>query len=272
MKQCSWRTLWCAPFLLFMGLTSHAVAAPIVAEPVAIMQSVPEVIRRPEVSGTVDSALARISAQRDVSAFGFPCDQSLSTQSLAGALVALKLSAPCRPGQRVRVSQGDLHFDLTLPATGELSLTIPALSRETILSATFSDGSVMKATSIHNDLPEFARVALQSDVTGQMSLRARAPRRLPMEQYELGDGTGATLDVLSHHIDPEGPAGVIRLSLVSHIEPEGCDTARSGQIAELPVDGPPRRYAVELAAPGCDRLGKFLELKNVVPDLKLHAD
>lgn len=272
MKRSNRRTLWCAPFLFFMGLTPHAAAAPIVTEPVALMQSVPEIIHRPETSDAVDSALARISAQRDVSAFGFPCHQSLSTRSLDGALADLELSAPCRPGQRVRVSQGGLHFDLTLPATGELSLTIPVLSRETTLRVAFSDGSTMEATSIHNDLPEFARIALQSNVTGQMSLRARAPRRLPMEQYELGDGSGAALDVLSHHIDPEGRAGVIRLSLVSHIEPEGCGMARSGQIAELPVDGPPRRYAVKLAAPGCDRLGEFLELKNVVPDLKLHAD
>ena len=271
MKRSMWRAIGGALSFHMLAIGAQAGSLPGILDglPRTMVLAAPSIAPPSRPSQTLNEALRRISAQREFSAFGFPCATQFKTRSLPDAMIAVDVHAPCRPGESVRIVQDTIRFDLTMPATGELSFTVPAMSEEVELKAIFESGETFHATTSHQDISAFIRVLLQSDEPDRMNLHADAPRTIPVKRHRLGDGTGATVDLLSHHLDPEGVRGVIRLSLVSTVGRDSCGTESTGVVAELPVEGPPRQYAIRLSNPGCDRVGETLELKNVVQDLKL---
>lgn len=210
-----------------------------------------------------------IAHQANVSAFGFACDTALKVHPRPEAVLSVTLSAPCRPGQIVRITHVGLEFDIRLPQTGEMTFDMPALDAPSRVTAHFPGGSQFSTTADPGVLDDFLRVAMQSDASAGLAVGTSSSKRLPVTKTELGDGSGQMVQIVSHHLSPQERRGVIRLALLSKVTAAHCDQPSDAKVIERRPGLPVRQYGLSLSAPGCARVGEILELKNILQDLKL---
>lgn len=221
---------------------------------------------------TSSNHVTQIGAQADLSAFGIPCAKKVTVNSAADAMLDMRISAPCAPGQIVRVSYVGIGFDVTLSMTGEAETRIPAWAYQGEIDSVFEDGIALKSPVLVPSLSAFARVAVGWDHAGDAYIADKAPRHLPVNVITLGDGSGRVAQVVSHHIDPDAKPGVIRLSMIAPVTQENCDQPRMGHVMSHMPGQPSHRYDLTLAAAGCERVGTNLELNNILQDLKLASN
>lgn len=214
----------------------------------------------------------RVAEQADISAFGFACGAEVSVEGTKNAMIELSIKAPCKPDQIATVQYSDLSFDQALSMTGEAQLTLPALGDQDILRVTFEDGQSLQSHVKTPEIDAFARVAISWDGPVPPRLNGTAPRHLPIEITRLGDGSGRVLQVLSHHLDPDEKSGVIRLGMLTEVTSKNCGHTQAGKVVQQTPGLPQLRYALKLAAAGCDQIGRNLELKNILQDLKLASN
>jgi len=216
----------------------------------------------------IKGALAR---QSDISAFGFPCEQTLTLSPVSGGMLDVTISAPCKPGAVVEVRHAGLAFDVTLSNTGSYHTSVPALAHPARIDTVFPDQSEVSAMAEVPDNAEFARIAIGWDVAAA-TVQGSAPRGLQLAEVTLGDGMGRIVQVLSYHIDPERRSGVIRLSVQGAVTAQNCMTGQQAEVVRHLPGQPVTRYGLKIAGPGCDRVGDNLVLNNVLADLKLAAN
>ncbi len=223
-------------------------------------------------SSTVSLSRATVDAQADANAFGIPCAETLQVKPMQDALLSVTISAPCRPEEKVQVSYAAVVFDVSLSMTGEVTFEMPAMAYHAEIDSIFDDYSLVSTKVVAPELKDFVRVALAWDGVTKAQLKGEAPRHLPINVITLGDGSGRTVDVLSHHIDPDARSGVIRLSMVAAVTDQNCGVPRKGHVVQHMPEVPELRYDLVLAVAGCDRVGTNLELKNILQDLKLASN
>ena len=219
---------------------------------------------------TAPDIAANIETQSDINAFGFACGPVMSVTSKPGALLDIAISAPCKPDERVTINHAGLSFQVALSLTGAAQVMLPALAEKAVIDTIFEDQTRLTYQATVPDLNEYARFAIG---WGQphAQLVAQAPRHLPIAAFRLGEGEGQ-VQILSHHIDPEARAGVIRLSIHAQVTPENCNHSQQAHVVEAKPHDQALSYDLELVQPGCGRIGDNLVLKNILPDLKLAAN
>lgn len=231
-------------------------------------------------------------------AFGLPCGPMLSGAPAPAAMVELTLSAPCRADATVEVRAGPLQFTARTDALGVLRLSVPALETEMPLGVRFADGSEVTAEIASPDAAKFTRVALQWQGAGsglhihalEFGARygepghvwAEAPRAPEVALTgrggfltRLGTGTGETDRLAEVYTYPLGVSerdGLVRLSVEAEITAANCGRDVTGQTLQPGIDGRPESVEISFAMPGCDAIGEFLVLKNVLRDLKVAAN
>lgn len=226
-------------------------------------------ISMPEQQAPVADIVAR---QANISNFGNACGPSLSMKVSVDAMLAINVYAPCLPYDVVMLEHEGLSFTVPMPMTGELNLLLPALSENAVVQANLSDGTFLSASA---DVPEalnFARVALQWRGASPGELIAKTPKVLDGSIVRLGTslGTdGSVLHVFSSRLNAPNATGVVRLSMLTPITAENCDTGHEARVRRGVPGEPTSTYDLMLMGPGCDAIGQSLELKNVLQDLKL---
>lgn len=70
------------------------------------------------------------------------CALDLTTTSLKGLRILLRISAPCHRGKRVIITHSSLRFNEVLNHDGALKITIPALSNPATIIVSLDDGTV----------------------------------------------------------------------------------------------------------------------------------
>ncbi len=221
---------------------------------------------------TPTSVADRTKAQADISAFGVPCAVDLRAEPMPDAVFSITVNAPCKPDQNIAIQYAGLTFDTATGVTGRTTFNLPAMASKGTLVSVFSDGTSLSTQLEAPDLSEYARVAVAWADALDMRLTANAPHHTPVSFYDLGEETGRTVQILSHHQSPDINRAVIRLGVAAPITAQNCGQERYAKVRHLQPNMPPISYDLMLAPTSCDRIGGNLELKNVLQDLKLAAN
>ena len=222
------------------------------------------------------------------------CNATLSARNMAAAMVDLALSAPCEAGARVTLHHNGMMITEQMDASGQLSVQLPALSVTAVFMAAFDSGLTAMAKTEVTSIDIYDRVVVQWQGPGEMQIHAfefganygdaghvwaEAPRSL--EQAALGKGGFVTehgrampdQDLRAQvYTFPSGTAaqsGDILLSVETEVTTETCGRRMEGQALQMTGGGALSVKDLTLDIPGCDAVGGFLVLKNLLQDLKI---
>lgn len=274
-------------------LASSAIAAPRLPRDLELGAVLPEA---PVELAAVQEPAERAepaNLPRDVAA-GFDCEITMDGAPAAGAMVEIRLSAPCHASERVTIHHHGLMFTEVLQPDGTLSVTVPAMASMASFMAAFANGDGAMTTADVSSLEFYDRVAVQWKGNGGLQLHARefdAPYFAEGHVWaaSAGDlavaarGEGGFLTRLGRSDAPDAllaeiysfptgtasRAGDVLLSVEAEITAANCDTTVEAQTLELRGSEAVRVRDLSLEMPDCDSIGDFLVLKNLVEDLKI---
>lgn len=244
-------------------------------------------------SADTGNAVAPLDQGRP-SPYGLSCVPTMTAVETGAAMVSLSLSAPCHLGEWATVSHAGLNMTVQVSAAGMLIVDMPALTSPARFAARFTDGDEVSATVDVPDLALFDRMAVQW--VGQSGLQlhalefgagyrddghvwANAPRTAVFAGRarggfltRLGDETAPDPSMAEVYTFPTGKIrkdGTVRISIEVEITADNCAREIDAQSLQTFGDGPVSVIDLTLSIPGCDAVGDFLVLKNVLRDLKI---
>ncbi|MFP7672139.1 translocase [Marivita sp. S0852] len=222
------------------------------------------------------------------------CDVSLSANIAAGAMISVDLNAPCHDGERVTFHHNGMMFTDLVDADGMLSLQIPALVENAVVIASFLDGSGAVAHAQMPTVPFYDRVVLQWRGDVGLQLHAREFDAQYFSEGHVWHGTesdptrAATGDggFLTRLGSPDAPdallaevytfptgmtqaSGTVALTVEAEILASNCGTSVEAQTLEIRNGADLMSKELIIDVPGCDTVGDFLMLKNIVEDLTI---
>ena len=231
--------------------------------------------------------------QDDVAPLVEGCDITASATAFPGAMVQVSLDAPCLPNERLTVHHNGMIFAEATDADGALKVTVPALAPEAVFILAFADGDGAVAQASVADMENYDRVALQWRGKSGFQLHARefgadygaeghvwfgaTPSVSGLQTGDngflmrLGDeGLAEPLvaEVYTFASAMTARSGTIDLSVEAEVTQDNCGLEIEAQSLEL-LDGGIKTRDLTLAVPGCDAVGSFLVLNNLVSDLKV---
>ncbi|WP_299548044.1 hypothetical protein [uncultured Tateyamaria sp.] len=225
------------------------------------------------------------------------CQISANAEVVSAAMVTLTLAAPCAINERLTVHHNGMMFTETTDAAGELTVTVPALMEQAvfILALTNGDGAVAQATV--PDLTQYERTTVQWRGRAGFKLHAREfgaeygqdghiwsgvdQNADGMTQGEngyiirLGDSRSVEPLMAEVYTYPSGKSarsGTINLSVEAEVTMANCGLEVEAQSLEMMAGGKIKTQDLTLAVPGCDAVGSFLVLNNLVSDLKVASN
>jgi hypothetical protein len=227
---------------------------------------------------------------------GFACDVTMTATPIAGAMMTVDLTAPCHGSERVTLHHNGLMFTSLMQPDGSLSVDVPALTEHALVIASFLDGSGAVAMTDVTSVPFYDRVVLQWRGDAGLQLHAREfdaeyftdghiwhgaggdPTRAAKGQggFLTSLGTADAPDALLAEVYtfPSGmtdTAGIVTLTVEAEIIASNCDSSVEAQTLEIRNGGTLTSKELTIDVPGCDAIGDFLLLKNIVEDLTIAA-
>lgn len=227
---------------------------------------------------------------------GFACDVTMTATPVAGAMMSVDITAPCHGSERVTLHHSGLMFTMLMQPDGGLSVEIPALTEQALVIASFLDGGGAVAMAEVSSVPFYDRVVLQWRGDAGLQLHAR---EFDAEYFADGHiwhgaggdtsraatgqggfltvlGTGDAPDALLAEVYtfPSGmtqAAGTVALTIETEIIASNCDSRVEAQTLEIRNGGELTSKELTIDVPGCDAVGDFLLLKNLVEDLTIAA-
>jgi hypothetical protein len=252
-----------------------------------------------DVSKTQDTVVALAPADMldapDTSdaAPGQSCSVSATATPSGLGLVDLTVTAPCFPNERLTVHHSGLKVTETTDADGTLDMSVPALVDPAVIVVAFANGDGVVAQTDVPSLADFERVALQwkgaagfeiharefgADYGSRRDIWAGAPGD-PVEAISgeggflmrLGDETASDALMADVYTFPSGASryqGVVDLSVEAEVSLFNCGLEIEAQSLEI-RNGEVISRDLTMAVPGCDTIGSFLVLNNLIEDLKV---
>ena len=227
---------------------------------------------------------------------GFACEVTMDAVPAAGAMVDVTLRSPCHASERVTIHHNGLMFTQMLQPDGTLSVTVPALAEQANFIAAFASGDGASAVTEVTSLEFYDRVAVQWKGQAGLQLHARefdadyftdghvwAAASGDLAEAARGEGGFLTrlgradapaalmAEVYSFPTGTARSGGAIALSVEAEVTDLNCDQTIAAQTFEKHAEGELRVRDMTLEMPGCDSVGDFLVLKNLVEDLKVAA-
>jgi hypothetical protein len=228
----------------------------------------------------------------DPSASDPGCDVSATATPVEMAMVNLQISAPCFTNERLTIHHNGMIFTQTTDRSGNLSVSVPALSERAVFIVAFGDGRGTVALTNVPGLADFDRVAVQwsgnagfqiharefgasyGDPGHAWSGIARQDRKSLGFVTRLGDSDTLVPQMAEIYTFPSGvsaKSGVVAISVEAEVTQGNCGRDISAQSLELRDNSALRTRDLEMAMPNCDAKGDFLVLNNLVDDLKIAA-
>ncbi len=229
--------------------------------------------------------------------YGLACDIVATAAPRAAAMVRLTVTAPCRADARITVRHESLLYSARLDGLGTYSADVPALVADAAFKVTFPDGGVAEARTAVPLAAETERVALlYNGKTGLQihALEFGADYGDPGHVWKGNAGTAdAALKLGGGYLTALGdtalelpfmaeiytlPAdatmrdGVVRLSVEAEVTEDNCGRDIAGQTLQKGAGGAMTPVSLTLSMPGCDAVGEFLVLKNLLRDLKIASN
>lgn len=225
------------------------------------------------------------------------CEISADASIAPGAMVNISLDAPCAPNERLTVHHNGMMFTETTSADGTLDISVPALTEMAVFIMAFAGGDGAVAQIEVPDVVNYDRVALQWRGRAGFQLHARefgadygqdghvwtGVEQNPVGMIEgkngfvmqLGDALSAEPLVAEVYTFPTSMAstsGIIDLSVEAEVTSHNCGLEIEAQSLEMMAGGKMKTQDLTLAVPGCDTVGSFLVLNNLVSDLKVASN
>lgn len=225
------------------------------------------------------------------------CVMAAIANPIAGAMVDLKMTAPCAVNERLTVHHNGMMFTATTDAEGSLNLVVPALTEQAVFILAFSNGDGAVAQTQVDDLENYDRVAVQWRGQAGFQLHAREfgadygkpghvwsgiasdVKALKSGEHgvliQLGDSTVAEPLMAEVYTFPSGTTkqdGAINLSVEAEVTMNNCGLDIEAQSIEIIDNGSLKTQDLILAVPDCDAVGSFLVLNNLVSDLKVASN
>ncbi len=222
------------------------------------------------------------------------CALDMSAEPAAGALIDVRLTAPCRAGDTVMFMHENLMFHMLLPQHGALKVLIPALDEAAEVSASFANGDTAQATTVVDSLAFYDRVVISWMGQGGAELHARefgaaygeaghVWREHPRDVGALAGGEGGFLVSLGNsdlsvagqaevYTFPTGISsqiGDVKVSVEAEVTAANCGKLLKVQSRALLQGRVDDQHDLELQMPDCSAVGEFLVLKNLVEDLTI---
>lgn len=258
----------------------------------ALDQDAPDADRRDTVValGPVDTL---VSPDTTDVAPGQSCSVTAVAKPSGLGLVDLTVTAPCFANERLTVHHSGMRFTETTDATGALDLSMPVLADPVVIVVAFANGDGAVAQTDVPSLNQFDRAVLQwkgdagfqiharefgADYGTQGDIWAESPGD-PVQAISgeggflmrLGDQTASDAMVADVYTYPSGAsrhAGVVDLSAEIEVSLFNCGLDIEAQSLEV-RDGDITTRNLDLTMPGCDTIGSFLVLNNLIQDLKV---
>lgn len=247
--------------------------------------SAPDATVRP---GDDQVVLASASAQS--------CEVLFGAEAADAATVKLTIYAPCQPQAQVSVHHQGMIFTLLTSDSGVARVTVPALSTHAVFMAEVDGGTSAVATADVPTLVNYDRAVLQWQGETGLQIHARefgaeygteghvwnAAARDPEAAIagdggflmRLGDGLGAAplyAEVYTFPSKLSRRDGAVQISVEAEITPESCGKEVSAQSIQISPDFAATALDLTMAMPGCDAVGDYLVLNNMLTDLTLAA-
>ena len=227
---------------------------------------------------------------------GFDCEIEMTATPAAGAMMDVSVTAPCHGSERVTLHHNGLMFTTLMQPDGTLAVQVPALTENALVIASFMDGGGAVAQTRVTSVPFYDRIVLQWRGAAGLQLHAR---EFDAEYFGEGhiwqgadsdptraaSGDGGFLTRLGSTDAPDAllaevytfPSGIsensgtVALTVEAEIIASNCDTSVEAQTLELRNGRDLSSKELTIDVPGCDAIGDFLLLKNIVEDLTIAA-
>lgn len=244
-------------------------------------QAVQATVAPPVAPATAAPATALLAPDAD-------CKPLLSVSALPGALLDLSLRAPCAAGERVVLRHDGLALTARIADDGTLSTLLPALDRTGTVMVLMPDGARIAAAA-PVDMEGIERFALQWQGHDALQLNAYEdgarhgeaghvwsgnpglpdPRR-GGHMLILGDAKADLPLRAAVYSFPTDPTRRIALSVEAEVTTQTCATEILGETLHS-RDGLVTVSDILFVMPGCDAVGDFLVLNNLLTGTTLAA-
>lgn len=260
----------------------------------------------PAINRDIDPAITRVIAPsdalitppvNDTLPLADACEVTASARAVPGAMVSLSFDAPCAPNERVTVHHNGLMFSYASGSDGALDVLVPAMVEDAVFIFALPGGEGAVAQANVTDIHRFARVALQWRGQAGFQLHAREfganygdaghvwSKTMPdlarvdagqtgflMRLGNEGMSDPLVAEVYSFAAADAAQTGVIDVSVEAEVTAVNCGQTIEAQSFEMGAAGDLTTHILTLDVPGCDAMGDFLVLNNLIPDMKVAAN
>ena len=220
------------------------------------------------------------------------CPIEAYAEQRAAAMVAYTLNAPCLADMPVTIRHDGMTFSEVMSSDGMLELLVPALSEEAWITARFETGVQTDAVAWIDSVPLYDRVVVQW--RGETGLQVHA-REFGADYGEDGhvwagaarsflavsQGRGGFLNTLGNtslqkpqraevYTFPTAitkSAGAVNLSVEAEVTAGNCGKVIQAQALQFTSGRRVSSQELSLVVPGCQEIGSFLVLNNLLQDL-----
>lgn len=214
------------------------------------------------------------------------CEPALTITAQPAAMLALGLTAPCDMGEPVAIAHGPLLLASTLDDAGHLTLALPALSPEAEVTVAFLDGRLLTGRIVVADFARFQRLVVTWDGPPVLDLHAFIGNAAWGEAGHIraGQPISPASGFVQSFGDPEieGPqarvytfpvgipaaSGQVRVEAEVAVTPQSCGQTLRAQVHAIRDGAPVARRALDVAMPGCERIEGFVQVPDLIPDLR----
>ena len=284
-----------APSEVARTLTSVTDAAKVAAVAAADADALPAMPGDPVVSAALTNPPTRqLTAVRETQATtsAGPCMVTVDAMSLAGALVAIDVTSPCDGGSRVDIIQGDLHVAIALDAEGFGTVELPALSPMPAVAVLVTDRDPVTVQTEVTDYSMYNRAVLHWQGAAGMELHAfegaagygdeghvsaDQPRTIAHAlsgnggfMSQIGD---AGMDDARAALVYTAPRGVAaELSIEAAVTDANCGQTIYGGTIQTGPGIPAATQEVTMTMPGCDAVGDYVMLGDLIPAIAVASN
>lgn len=256
----------------------------------------PPVLPRPGQFAQATQATPTMTDQ-ELSPFGLPCGLTVSTTASDGAMVALDIMDPCQPYSRVVIEHSGLNLTGRTDVMGLLTMDVPVFENPAFFTVRMPDGASESSLAIVPDLDSYYRVGLQWNEDRALELHAMEfgatygdPGHIwlnhagNVDRAVSGEG-GFVMQVGSADVDnpmlaqiysfPRDAldgAGNVRMSIEAPVTETNCGQDTLARTLELDEDGRVAVIELTFTLPGCDAVGDYLVLQNLLHDLRVASN
>lgn len=219
------------------------------------------------------------------------CAINLVAAAGAAALVDVIANAPCYSGELATVHHEGMMFNIALDDDGKATFKVPALKVETVIMVSFASGRSKTVEVETPSLKFYDRVVLQWQ--GDMGLQFHAfeygaayneaghvwsgtPQKVSTAAagdggflLSFGAANGLKAEVYTFPSGISRKVGNIEMTVEAEISADNCARAVDAQTLQFSALEGLAISDLSLDIPGCDTIGEFLVLNNLVETMTL---